>query len=133
MVLSLNEHEMLELSSRIGIARPELTPKAISAALAIAREKTGFAERVVHTPEFAAASSAAEGEAHAIQQRQSKVVRLAGAGDSFKGGYLCASLGNLSLNARLVAANGVTIVFVTSGTPPAKEEFIVQIEKASDK
>jgi hypothetical protein len=132
MVLSLNEHEVLELLSRIGVARPELTPKAISSALAIAREKIGFAELVVHTPEFAAASSA-EGEAYALQDRQTKVVRLAGAGDSFNGGYLCASLENLSLKERLVVANAVTAFFVTHGTPPSKEELIAQIEKASDK
>jgi hypothetical protein len=133
MVLSLNEHEVLELFSRIGVPRPELTPVAISSALAIARAKIGFAELIVHTPEFAAASSAAEGEAHAIQDRQSKVVRLAGAGDSFNGGYLCASLGDLSLRERLVVANAVTAFFVTHGSPPNKEELIAQIEKASDK
>jgi sugar/nucleoside kinase (ribokinase family) len=88
---------------------------------------------VVHTPEFAAASSATEGEAYAIQERQSKVIRLAGAGDSFNGGYLCASLGDLSLKQRLVVANAVTAFFVTHGTPPTKQELIGQIEKASDK
>ncbi len=133
MVFSLNEHEVLELISRIGVARPELTPKAISAALTLAREKIGFAELVVHTPEFAAASSAVEGEAYALQERQSKVVRLAGAGDSFNGGYLCASLGDLSLKERLVVANAVTAFFVTHGHPPTKAELIAQIEKASDK
>lgn len=133
MVLSLNEHEVLELLSRIGVERPELSPTAISAALAIAREKIGFAELVVHTPEFAAASSATGGEAYALQDRQSKIVRLAGAGDSFNGGYLCASLGALSLKERLVVANAVTAFFVTHGTPPSKAELIAQIEKASDK
>jgi hypothetical protein len=133
MVFSLNEHEVLELFSRIGVARPELTPKAISSALAIARERIGFAELVVHTPEFAAASSAAEGEAYAIQERQTKIVRLAGAGDSFNGGYLCASLGDLALKERLVVANAVTAFFVTHGSPPTKEELIAQIERASDK
>lgn len=133
MVFSLNEHEVLELFSRIGVARPELTPTAISSALRIAREKIGFAELIVHTPEFAAASTVAEGEAHARQERQTKVVRLAGAGDSFNGGYLCASLGNLSLKERLVVANAVTAFFVTHGAPPNKDELVAQIEKASDK
>lgn len=133
MVLSLNEHEVLELFSRIGVERPDLTPPAISAALAIARKKIGFDELVVHTPEFAAASSAAAGEAYALQDRQTKIVRLAGAGDSFNGGYLCASLGDLSLKERLVVANAVTAFFVTHGTPPNKAELLAQIEKASDK
>jgi hypothetical protein len=129
MTFSLNEHEVLELFSRIGVERPELTP----AALTIAREKIGFDELVVHTPEFAAASSEAEGEAFAIQERQTNVIRLAGAGDSFNGGFLCASLGELSLKERLVVANAVTAFFVTHATPPDKEELIAQIEKATDK
>jgi hypothetical protein len=133
MVFSLNEHEVLELFSRVGVARPEPTPKAICSALTIAREKIGFAELVVHTPEFAAASSAADGEAYALQERQTKIVRLAGAGDSFNGGYLCASLGELSLKERLVVANAVTAFFVTHGTPPNKEELLAQIEKAADR
>ncbi len=133
MTLSLNEHEVLELFSRIGVERPELTPAAICSAMTIAREKIGFDELVVHTPEFAAASSATEGEASALQERQSNVIRLAGAGDSFNGGYLCASLGELSLKERLVIANAVTAFFVTHATPPTKEELIAQIEKASDK
>lgn len=133
MTFSLNEHEVLELFSRIGVDRPEQTPEAIAAALTIAREKIGFDELVVHTPEFAAASSVADGEAWAIQERQTNVLRLAGAGDSFNGGYLCASLGDLPIKERLVIANAVTAFFVTHATTPTKEELIAQIEKASDK
>lgn len=133
MVFSLNEHEVLELFTRLGIERPELAPAALCSALTVAREKIGFDELLVHTPDFAAASSAADGEAYALQERQSKIVRLAGAGDSFNGGYLCASLGTLPLKQRLVVANAVTAFFVTHGTPPNKEELLAQIEKASDK
>jgi hypothetical protein len=132
MTFSLNEHEVLELCSRVGVERPELTPAAIASALTIVREKIGFDELVVHTPEFAAASSAAEGEAYALQARQTNVVRLAGAGDSFNGGFLCASLGDLPLKERLVVANAVTAFFVTHATAPTKEELLTQIEKASD-
>lgn len=130
--LSLNEHEVLELFARIGVERPKLEPAAIASALTIAREKTGFDELVVHTPEFAAAS-ASDGEAFAIQDRQDKVVRLAGAGDSFNGGYLCASLGDLPLKQRLVMANAATAFFVTHATGPTRDQLIAQIEKASDK
>jgi hypothetical protein len=132
MTFSLNEHEVMELFSRIGVERPELKPAAIAAALTVAREKIGFDELVVHTPEFAAASSAPDGEAYAIQDRQTKVVRLAGAGDSFNGGYLCASLGDLPLKQRLVVANAVTAFFVTHATGPTREQLLGQIEKASD-
>ncbi len=132
MTFSLNEHEVMELFSRIGVERPELKPAALARALTAAREKIGFDELVVHTPDFGAASSAQEGEAYALQERQTKTVRLAGAGDSFNGGYLCASLGDLPLKQRLVVANAVTAYFVTHATAPTKEQLLVQIEKASD-
>lgn len=133
MILSLNEHEVLELFSRVGVERPPLEPAAIAAALKVAREKIGFAELVVHTPEFGAASSASDGEAFALQEKQTKIVRLAGAGDSFNGGYLCASLGDLPLKERLVIANAVTAFFVTHATGPTREQLIAQIEMATDK
>lgn len=133
MTFSLNEHEVMELLSRIGVERPALEPAAIAAALTVARQKIGFDELVVHTPEFGAASSAREGEAYALQERQTKVVRLAGAGDSFNGGYLCASLGDLPLKQRLVVANAVTAFFVTHATGPTKELLLAQIEKAADR
>ena len=133
LTFSLNEHEVFELFARVGVDQPEETPQAIAAALTVARQKIGFDELVVHTPEFAAASSASEGEAYAIQDRQSKVIRLAGAGDSFNGGFLCASLGHLPLKKRLVLANAATAFFVTNATGPTKEQLIAQIEKATDK
>jgi hypothetical protein len=133
MTFSLNEHEVLELCSRVGVEPPELTPAAIASAIAVAREKIGFDELVVHTPEFAAVSSATEGEAYALQDRQTNVLRLAGAGDSFNGGYLCASLGDLPPKERLVVANAVAAFFVTHATAPTKEELLAQIDKASDK
>ncbi|MBB6479873.1 PfkB family carbohydrate kinase [Spirochaeta isovalerica] len=133
MTFSLNEHEVFELFRRVGVEEPENTPAAIAPALAIAREKVGFDELIVHTPEFAVGSSATEGEAYAIQDRQTEVVRTAGAGDSFNGGYVSASLGDLSLKERLVIANGATAFFVTHATGPTKEQLIAQIEKATDK
>lgn len=133
ITFSLNEHEVFELLSRIGIERPPLEPAAIARTLTAAREKIGFDELVVHTPEFGAASSARDGEAYALQERQTKVIRLAGAGDSFNGGYLCASLGNLSLKQRLVMANAATAFFVTHATGPNREQLLAQIEKAGDK
>ena len=133
MTFSLNEHEVLELFSRIGVEKPEYTPEALAPALTEARRRIGFDELIVHTPEFAVGSTEAEGEAFARQDRQSNVVRLAGAGDSFNGGYLCASLGTLPLKKRLVFANAVTAFFVTHGTTPTRGELRVQIEKSSDK
>jgi hypothetical protein len=132
MTMSLNEHECAELLSRFGIVCED-EPVATAAALATARKEIGIDELVVHTPQFAAASSAADGEAVALQDFQSNVIRTAGAGDSFNGGYLTASLGNLPMKERLVIANAATAFFVTHATAPTKEELIAQIEKASDK
>ncbi len=133
MTFSLNEHEVLELFARVGVPAPEETPAATASALTAAREKIGFDELVVHTPDFAAASSASEGEAFVLQDRQTNVVRLAGAGDSFNGGYLCASLGNLTPKERLVIANAVAAFFVTHAEAPNAEELLVQIGKSTDK
>ncbi|MFP4165931.1 MAG: PfkB family carbohydrate kinase [Opitutales bacterium] len=133
MTLSMNEHEGSEFFSRIGVECPEKTPEMIAPALTKACEKTGFDELVVHTPDFAVASSATEGEACAMQEHQTHVVRLAGAGDSFNGGYMCASLGALPIKERLVVANAATAFFVTHAKGPTKEELIARIEKASDK
>lgn len=133
VTFSLNEHEVMELLSRIDVPRPDLKPGAIAAALTVARRKIGFDELVVHTPEFAAASSAKDGEAFAIQERQTKIIRLAGAGDSFNGGYLCASLGDLPIKQRLVVANAVTAFFVTHATGPTRDQLLAQIEKAADR
>ncbi len=133
MILSLNEHEVIELFARVGVERPPLEPAAIAAALKVAREIIGFHELVVHTPDFGAASSASDGEAFALQDKQTNVVRLAGAGDSFNGGYLCASLGNLPIKQRLVMANAATAFFVTHATGPTRAQLIAQIEKATDK
>ncbi|MGB0417043.1 MAG: PfkB family carbohydrate kinase [Coraliomargarita sp.] len=133
MTFSLNHHEIMELCTRIGVECAEASPEAILAALPIAREKIGFDELVVHTPDFAAASRVGEGEALAMQERQTNVVRLAGAGDSFNGGYICSCLGDLPIKERLVIANATTAFFVTHGTGPNKDQLIAQIEKASDK
>lgn len=133
MTLSLNEHEVMELFLRLGIDYTSLAPETVSEPLAIAREKIGFDELLVHTPNFAAGSSAKDGEAFAMQDRQTHVVRSAGAGDSFNGGYISASLGDLPIKKRLVVANAATAFFVTHATGPTKEELIAQIEKGSDK
>ena len=133
MTFSLNHHEIMELFARIGVECAEATPEAIVAALPIARDKIGFDELVVHTPDFAVASNTADGEEIAMQERQTNVIRLAGAGDSFNGGYVCASLGDLPIKQRLVMANATTAFFVTNGTGPTKEQLIAQIEAATDK
>lgn len=133
MTLSLNEHEVFELFKRVGVDCNEHDPAKVAAALTVARDKIGIDELVVHTPVYAAASSATDGEGTAMQDTQTDVIRTAGAGDTFNGGYLCASLGDLTVKERLVIANAATAFFVTHATAPNKEELIAQIEKATDK
>jgi len=132
MTMSLNEHEGADLLSRFGITCKE-EPAALAADLKTVRQEIGIDELVVHTPHFAVASHSSDGEAHAMQEFQKNVIRTAGAGDSFNGGYLCASLGDLSPKERLVIANAATSFFVTRATAPTTEELIAQIEKAADK
>jgi sugar/nucleoside kinase (ribokinase family) len=133
MTLSVNEHEILEVFRRLSMEQPEDTPATITAHLKIAREKIGIDELVVHTPVFAAASQRDGGEAFAMQETQTEVIRTAGAGDTFNGGYLCASLGDLTVKERLVIANAATAFFVCNAIPPTPEQLLTQIEKASDR
>ena len=132
MTISFNEHEGKELFSRFSLKMHE-DPQTVAADLTSLRKETGIDEIIIHTPHFAAVSHSTEGEAHAMQETQSKVIRTAGAGDTFNGGYLCASLGDLPLKERLVIANAATAFFVTHATAPNKEEMIAQIEQASDR
>lgn len=131
MTMSLNEHEGAELLSRFGVAC-KADPQAMASDLATVRKEIGIDELVIHTPHFAVASTASEGEGVAMQAFQKNVIRTAGAGDSFNGGYVSASLGSLNLKERLVVANAATAFFVTHATAPTKQELIEQIGKAED-
>ena len=132
MTMSLNEHEGAEVFARFDTPYPE-KPEALADGLAKLRERIGIDEVVIHTPRFAVASHASEGEAIAMQETQTKVIRTAGAGDTFNGAYLCASLGDLPMKERLVIANAATAFFVTHANAPTKEELLAQIEAASDR
>lgn len=132
MTVSLNEHEAKEFFTRVGVDCPEETPTAMAEALRQTRERIGISELVVHTPVFAAASHVTLGEASAVQDTQTHVLRSAGAGDTFNGGYLCASLGGLPVKQRLAMANAATAFFVTHAAPPTKQELLAQIAQSSD-
>ena len=132
MTISFNEHEGKELFSRFSLEMHD-EPEIVASDLTSLREKMGIDELIVHTPHFAAASHSTDGEAYALQEHQSEVIRTAGAGDTFNVGYLSASLGNLPIKERLVIANAATAYFVTHATAPDKEQLIAQIEAATDK
>jgi sugar/nucleoside kinase (ribokinase family) len=127
MTMSLNEHEGAELFERYGLECGE-EPEQAASALTALRRKMGIDELVLHTPRYGAASCEADGEGFARQDHQKNVIRTAGAGDTFNGGYLCASLGDLSIEERLVIGNAATAFFVTRATAPNKQELLKQIE-----
>jgi sugar/nucleoside kinase (ribokinase family) len=127
MTMSLNEHEGAELFERYGLECGE-EPEQAASALTALRRKMGIDELVLHTPHYGAASCEADGEGFALQDHQKNVIRTAGAGDTFNGGYLCASLGDLSIEERLVIGNAATAFFVTRATAPNKQELLRQIE-----
>jgi sugar/nucleoside kinase (ribokinase family) len=131
MTLSLNEHESAELFLRFNLPWKE-EPEHIVSHLRMLRGELGIDEVVIHTPHFAAASHSDDGEGYARQEHQKNVIRTAGAGDTFNGGYLCASLGELPIKQRLVIGNAATAFFVTHATAPTPKELLAQIEKASD-
>jgi len=132
VTMSLNEHEGPDLLAKLGLSCQE-DPASMVAALTKARGEIGIDELIVHTPHFAVASTAAEGEGTVMQDFQTKVIRTAGAGDSFNGGYVAASLGNLGLEERLVIGNAATSFFVTHATAPDPKEMIEQIGMAADR
>jgi sugar/nucleoside kinase (ribokinase family) len=129
MTMSLNEHEGADLLSKFDLKCPE-EPAALVSALTTVRKEIGIDELVIHTPHFAVGTNTTEGEGTVLQDFQAKVIRTAGAGDSFNGGYVAASLGHLTLQERLVIANAATSFFVTHATAPTKAEMLEQIEKA---
>ena len=107
---------MLELLTRVGVELPPLEPAGIAKALKVAREKIGFDELVVHTPDFAAASSASDGEAFALQEKQTNVVRLAGAGDSFNASNTGSN--PFPVNSRMSSTIRKLSLYITRGPAP---------------
>jgi len=120
MTLSLNEHEGELLYGYYNIKNSE---SDATGAITELRDKIGLDEIIIHTPHFAAIATANEGSAYAEQETVQNPVRTAGAGDSFNGGYVVSSLGNLNPDERLTIANAVTRFYVTNGYPPDKEQL----------
>lgn len=132
MTISLNEHEGADLFAKFNFTC-RLDPAGMAADLTSVRKEIGIDELVIHTPHFSVASNELEGDGFVMQDFQKKVIRTAGAGDTFNGGYVSASLGDLELKERLVIANAATSFFVTHATAPTKQEMLDQIAQASNK
>lgn len=121
MTLSVNEHEGAVLFDIYGedFSKHE---KAESV-----RKKAGLDELVIHTPHFASAASAADGFAMIPQEYVEKPVRTAGAGDTFNGGYIAATLAGLDIQERLHTANSAVSFFLNNGRAPSRKELMERI------
>ena len=127
MTLSLNEHEAERLFSYMGERFSMEAGYAAESAERV-RQKTGLAEIVVHTPNFALAASRFEGTVTVRQQYCNNPVRTAGAGDTFNGGYMVAAVKKLPVRERLAVANATTGFFIKNGYAPNQEEVTDEIQ-----
>ena len=125
MTLSLNENEAELLFS---YHSEEFDERHLERALINLRKKIGISEIVVHTPHIAASSHDKEGFAEAQNRYCPNPVITAGAGDTFNGGYLAASLGMLDIQERLITANATTAFYVRNGYAPGTNELIAELE-----
>lgn len=126
MTLSLNEHEGELLLKCYGKDTAVEKDKVLDGLIAL-REEIGIDEILIHTPYFAAGASANSGNSVVPQQYCENPVRTAGAGDTFNGAYIAASVEGdvkLNLSERLEMGNAATLFFVTNGVPPKKEDLI---------
>lgn len=124
MTLSVNEHEAAVLFEICG----DTFDGDIEGKTKKVRGELGLDELVIHTPHFAAAASPL-GAAYVPQAYVEKPVRTAGAGDTFNGGYIAASLAKLDMAERLYTANAGVTYFLNTGTPPAQQDLVDVVKK----
>ncbi len=127
--LSLNEHEGGILCSVLGVEYPKdiNTPQAMEPALKAVekvREMIDIDEVIIHSLHFAVSASKNKGSAFAYQNYCKNAVRTTGAGDTFNGGYMVASLTNLSQEEKLIVSNAVTYYYVSTGNAPKIEDVL---------
>ncbi len=121
--LSLNEHEGGILCDVLGVEYPKdiNNPKAMQPALEAVikmRELIGIDEVVIHSLYFAVSSSKTNGNAFAPQKYCENAVKTTGAGDTFNGGYMVASLTDFSQTEKLIVSNAATYYYVSTGNAP---------------
>ena len=121
MTLSLNENEAELLFSYYG---EHFCETQLEKSAARVREQIGLSEIVIHTPHVAAAASAEDGTAIVAQHYCQNAVITAGAGDTFNGGYMAASLGGLGLSERLIVANATAGFYVGNGYAPDVDDLV---------
>jgi sugar/nucleoside kinase (ribokinase family) len=120
MTLSVNEHEAAALFAANGETL-DLTGEdvdGIKQKTELVRGKIGLDEFVIHNPRYAVAAKAGSTPAFAPSTFVDKPVRSAGAGDTFNGGYIAASLAGLGLSQRLDVANAAVGHFLRTAVFP---------------
>lgn len=115
VTLSVNEHEGAIIFDLFG---KNFEPENTEAV----RQELEFDELVIHTPHYASAASKKYGQAIVPQEYVEKPVRTAGAGDTFNGGYIAASLTGKTMIERLKFANAAVTFFLVKGTHPNEED-----------
>lgn len=129
MTLSLNEHEAALLFSYYGEAFDEDNPEAVTSTLASLRDKLALDELVVHTPYFASGASQTDGGVLVSQLYCENPVITTGAGDNFNGGYVAASLGELTLLERLLVGNAATGFYVRNGFSATTSDLLAELAR----
>ena len=127
MTLSVNEHEGAALFAICGETLDD-EGRSIREKTEDVRKQTGFDELVIHAPHYAVAASAGEPPAFAPSAFCAKPLRVVGAGDSFNGGYLAASLAGLGLAGRLQVANAAVGYFLRNAEFPGLEDVLRQLD-----
>jgi hypothetical protein len=128
MTLSLNEHEAVLLFSYYDKELSE-DPETVAKTAAAIREQINLDELIIHTPHYAVAASKSEGIAISMQDYCLNPAITTGAGDTFNGGYICSSIGDLNISERLAMSNATTRFYITNGFPPNRDELIEEIKR----
>ena len=120
MTLSVNEHEAAALFAQYDKILDETgaAVEKIKENTEFVRHHIGLDELVIHTPHYAVGASTKEAPTFVASVFVEKPLRTAGAGDTFNGGYLAASLAGLKMEDRLQIANAAVGYFLRNATFP---------------
>ncbi|MCL2197742.1 MAG: carbohydrate kinase family protein [Defluviitaleaceae bacterium] len=129
--LSLNEHEASILFSHYDKVFDWKNADNADKDIEYVRQQTGLDELVVHTPFFAVAATAFEGNVVVPQRYCTKPLVTTGAGDNFNGGYMAAiaEKGGLTLKERLMVGNCVSGHYLRNGASPTRAELKAEMSE----
>jgi sugar/nucleoside kinase (ribokinase family) len=126
MTLSLNEHEAAAIFGLYDETLDDVG-ESLPTKLEKVRKYLGIDELVVHDPNYGAAACEGEEPAFVKASFCTNVVRSAGAGDNFNGGYMAAKLAGLNIVERLHVANATVGHFIRTGEFPTVEKMATRL------